>query len=285
MRMVLRVYSTAEYDEEEGRLQVMVYDVLGKIAFPALGRIADEERSPLLIRFVERWRSGRLTGFGRGYVRWALTDVRRREVTATSNRIEGGQEQSEAAHDHRGFSPDVIVQVQEIESRFRESLTKDIERELFGAWIESGNRQGWQREFAEERGKSDTWVSNVLKRFRERLQRQYDIRDPDAFVELLALLRDDAEDEPPAADEEPVEEETSGERALLLRERLRESFAQGSPERQLFDDCSAGYTREEIQRRYPDEEELLLRLHEQYVNLGKELASELKHAQEAADHE
>src|SRR5438067_4448066 len=78
MRVVLRVYSTAEYDEAEGRLQEMLYDRLATTAFPDLGRVADEERAELLLRFLCRWRSGQLTGFSRRYVRWALQDLRQR---------------------------------------------------------------------------------------------------------------------------------------------------------------------------------------------------------------
>jgi hypothetical protein len=265
MRVVLRVYSTAEYDEEEGRLQELVYDCLGRTAFRDLGRITDEERSELLIQFTGRWRSGRLTGFSRCYVRWALMDVRNPEEAATRKLVEDGQEQSEAAHDRRGLSPDAIVLVKEIEARFQGSLTKDLDRELFDAWIENGNRQGWQREFAQLRGRSDKWVSHTLKRFRQRLKEEHEVHDPDAFVDLLGSLRD-VEDGPPLThppvEEETVPEEAPGERALVLRERLRES-------RQCF----------------PDEEALLLALHQRYICLGRELASELKHAQEATDHE
>jgi hypothetical protein len=288
MRVALRVYSTAEYDEEEGRLQEMVYDRLGTTAFQDLGRITDEERGELLLRLVCRWRAGQLTGFSRCYVRWALMDLRQREVRAARKLVEEGQEQRDAAHDCRGLAPDEIVLLKEIESRFRGSLTQDHERELFDAWIENGDRQGWQREFARRWGKSDRWVSVTLKRFRGRLLTEYEVKDADAFADLLASLRD-AEDDlsstPVLAEEDSLGQEAPGARALVLRERLRESFVRGSRERQLFECCSAGYPREAIQRDYPDEEELLLRLHQRYICLGRELASEPNHAQEATGHE
>src|SRR5438128_1683063 len=109
MRVVLRVYSTAEYDEAEGCLQEMVYERLGTMGFQDLGRIAEEERGELLLRFVCRWRAGQLTGLSRCYVRWALMDLRERETRAARKLVEGGQEQSDAAHDYRSLAPDAIV--------------------------------------------------------------------------------------------------------------------------------------------------------------------------------
>jgi hypothetical protein len=288
MRVVLRVYSTAEYDEAEGCLWEMVYDRLGTTAFQDLGRIAEEERGELLVRFVCRWRAGQLTGFSRPYVRWALMDLRKKEARAARKLVEEGQEHIDAAHDYRGLSPDAIVMLEDIETRFRSSLTRDHERELFDAWIENGDRQGWQREFARRWGKSDRWVSVTLKRFRQYLKTEYDVQDADAFVDLLGSLRD-AEDDlssnPALAEEELLGEEAPGERALVLRERLRESFVPGSRERQLLEYCSAGYPREAIQQDYPDEEHLLLSLHQRYICLGRELVSEPNHAQEATGHE
>src|SRR5262249_45726036 len=161
------------------------------------------------------------------------------------------------------------VMIAEIETAFRGSLTEDVERELFDAWIENGDRQGWQREFARRWGRSDGWVSLTVEKFRRRLTKEHEVYGPDAFVALLGSLLD-AEDDP-ALYETPAEEETApepaDERVWVLRDRLRDSLALGSRERQLFEDCSAGCPREEIRRRYPDEEVLLVGLHQRYVGL------------------
>jgi hypothetical protein len=288
MRMVLRTYSTAEYDKDEGHLQEMVYERLGRTIFQDLGRITEEERGELLVRFVCRWRAGHLTGFSRQYVRWALMDLRRRDGRAGRQLVEDGQEQIAAVRDSRGLPPDSIVLIEEVEERFRRSLKKEHERALFDTWIENGDRQGWQREFARRWGMSDRWVSVRLKQFRERLKKEHGMQDADAFVDLLNSLRDTGDDQPPLpllTEEEFLEEQSLGARALLLRERLQASFGPESRERQLFECCSAGESRETIRRDYPDEEELLTRLHQRYRCLGQELASELTHAQEATDHE
>jgi hypothetical protein len=286
MRVMLRVYSTAEYDEAEGRLQQMIYERLSRLVFPDLGRITEEDRAELLLRFVCRWRAGQLTGFSRCYVRWVLVDLRRREARAGRKLVEEGQEHIDAAPDRRGLSPDKIVLLEEIEGRFQKSLTQEDERALFNAWIENGDRQGWQREFARQWGKSDRWVSVTLKRFRMRLETEHGIRDTDAFVDVLGSLRDAEDDLPsiPVLAEEESVEEPSGEQALVLRDRLRKSFVEGSRERKLFECYSAGCPWEEIQREFPDEENLLLNLHQRYICLGRELVSKPNHAQEAKGH-
>jgi hypothetical protein len=178
--------------------------------------------------------------------------------------------------DRAATPPDLQYTLRDLGDAVRRSLGSE-DRELFEAWLASAGIQGWQREFARGHGRSDAWVSCRIGRIRTRLAEVHGIPEVELFLhELAALGRPDAEE--PRLPSEPVESlpEARGgdhERQEVPRDRLREAFADGSREHRYMNDMADGVATADITRAYPDEEDILWRVHERYWRLARDLRS------------
>lgn len=260
IRMVLRPHGSIVYLEAEDALISAVRPLcLGMASFQA-----DE----LLGELVCRWRAGRLTGFRMQYLRWVLADLRKQE--------RGGPLAELPLAASGQASPELVVLARELITEFRASLTDPKDQALFAAWLESGDRQGWQREYANNAGVGDASVSLRLKKLRARLRQEQEIVDPDAFVrEASSYLDDDGlasynerRQQPAEATAAPSDHATWMDVADRLR-RLRASFSQESRERLLMDAYGETEPIADIQARFPDEQELLSNLHRRYYQAAR----------------
>jgi hypothetical protein len=263
MRFVLRAPGTPPSSDEERRLIAMIQESM---------HLTDEQMSDVYVRLIPRWRSGNLTYLTREYIRWALADQQR-----TERRWLPSPDIASLDRVAPGLSLQDQVHVRDLTERFRTSLTDAKEQQLYDAWILYEGQSGWKGEAARAVGRSKAWVSGKLKRFRTRLRESFGVTDAAAFVTLVRSLQGFLADED-ECESTPVEEPVgvpgrpAGERACgrTLRDRLWDSVPSEGRDRQFMDDMARGAPCEAITQQYPDEPELLDRLHDQYRRLGEE---------------
>jgi hypothetical protein len=265
-RLVLRERGSSAYDTSEGELYLTMRTFFARRA----GK-DEEDLQELCFKLLLRWRSGRLTGFSWKYVDWVLADVRHRKRPFVSL-------DPEAPIPARHLGPADQADLRERAARFRGSL-QEKERRLFDLWIQGGH-WGWKGQAAAELQEAASWVTKRLAEFERRLAAEFEIANAEAFVQALRLFQADDEDVPqgPAQLDEEVPPSTQPQaddgRAEILRERLWQRFDEGSLERRFLDDAASGMSAEEIRQRYPREEEILDRLHQEYVSLGQQFQAE-----------
>lgn len=251
MRLVLRLPGTDQWMQEDA----VMYEVLREV-------LADHD---LAVAVWLRCRSGKMTNVTWKYLNWIRGDLRRATPAPTAD-LQGTEV-------NRTPGPDLLVMVGDLGGAIRRALP-ERERVVFDAWVLSGNRQGWQRALALDQGKSDAWVSARLKRLKERLAITHQIAHPEEFVEELARLETGEGDWPDPASAGPsaqVAEPDADDAPLAAnRDRLVSAYQAESREGQYIREMAAGVPGDEVRAAFPDEDALLLALHEQYWRVARD---------------
>jgi hypothetical protein len=283
MRLVLREQGSPAYAVTEGELDQAVRQVVGNYLQRRFPTVDDDDLDELCFRLLLRWRAGRLTGFAPCFLEKRLITLWQKK---RPGRLEG-----ENAVPARGGGPaeeargrEEMARAREKAERFRDGLPED-ERFVLDRWVEDG-KTGWKERAAEMRGRSGSWVSRRIEAIRHRFQ-EIKVKDEEAFVELLRPIPAEAPDEvagveEEASDEGDIEVGASAGCAEILRARLFESQAEGTPIRAHMDRMArgdfiqGGWRTDEagLRQAYPCEPEWLDEMQRRYMRLAMESRAE-----------
>jgi hypothetical protein len=230
----------------------------------ATGWLDAGELNQVVAWLIPRWRWKQVYALNRGYLFRIHRRLRRERLGREVEGLIAGQRDRTST----ALDPALLVELEDDAAVFRGWLS-DEDRRLFDAWVENVG-VGWQKDYAQENGVSNTWVSLHLKTLRERMRKELGVQDPDAYVEALRMargLREPVEDEQPQPESAPSAPTDDAGDESRFYQRLIDRLSVDPRWRRFILVVIDSTTWEEVAERFADHEAILDAMHVRFIEL------------------